>query len=34
MVRTYHESQDKPIYVLKERPEIPDREPEPALRAR
>jgi glycosyltransferase involved in cell wall biosynthesis len=34
LVRIYHESQGKPIYVLKVRPEISDREPEPALRAR
>jgi hypothetical protein len=32
MVRTYHESQGKPIYVLKER--LPPPEPEVALRAR
>jgi glycosyltransferase involved in cell wall biosynthesis len=34
VVRTYHESQGKPIYVLKERLETKGREPEPALRAR
>jgi len=34
LVRTYHESQGKPIYVVKElRPE-PEPEREPALRGR
>ena len=35
LVRTYHESQGKPIYVVKERPlRAAAERPEPALRAR
>jgi glycosyltransferase involved in cell wall biosynthesis len=32
LVRTYHESQGKPIYMLKEMRQAPEREREPALR--
>jgi glycosyltransferase involved in cell wall biosynthesis len=34
LVRTYHESQGKPTYVLKARERTPEREREPALRGR